>query len=160
LPIERRCAAEREQLSRPLIVLALASLGIFAANAAATFEATLVPRRASEREAGPTFDLEAGGGRRTRIFDLEVEAGRCGSIFAPLIDAVKASAGFAGGHGVATFGRSDRALTLRLELGLKPRGEALRATGLFTATVGSCHERIPLDLVTASIRGGGRHPQA
>jgi hypothetical protein len=142
-----------------LAVVALASLGIFAASAAATFEATLVPRQASEREAGPTFALEAGGGRRTRILDLEVEAGRCGSIFTPLIDATKASAGFAGGHGVATFAKGDRELTFRLELRVKPRGEALRATGLLTATVGSCHERIPLDLVTASIRGGGRHPQ-
>ena len=50
-------------------IAALASLTLFVASAAATFEATMVPRKGSERATGPTFVVEAGGGRRTRILD-------------------------------------------------------------------------------------------
>lgn len=139
------------------IVVALLALGLFAASAFATFEATMAPRQASARAAGPTFVIEAGGGRRTRIRDFSVEAGSCGSIFAPLLNITKASAGFANGNGSATFGNSAQDLHVQLELRVKPRGEGLRATGVLKATIGTCHERVPLDLVSTSIRGGGRH---
>ncbi len=138
-------------------VLALASLGLFAASASATFEATMVPRKGSERKAGPSFIVEAGGGRRTRIRNLQIEGGACGSIFLPLIDATRAKAGFAAGRGAATFGLSDQHLHVQLELRVKPHGEGLTGSGVFKATIGECHERLPLDLVTATIRGGGRH---
>jgi hypothetical protein len=137
--------------------LAATALALFAASAAATFEATMAPRQANAREAGPTFVLEAGGGRRTRIRDLSLEAGACGSLYAPLLNLTKATAGFAAGNGKATFGYSAQDLHLKLELRLKPRGEGLRGTGVFKATVGACHERVPLDLVSTSTRGGGRH---
>jgi hypothetical protein len=137
--------------------LALVALGICAASASATYEATMAPRQANARAAGPTFTIEAGGGRRTRIRDLSIEAGACGSIFAPLLNITKASSGFTNGNGAATFGNTAQDLHLRLELRVKPRGEDLRASGAFTATVGTCHERVPLDLVSTSIRGGGRH---
>jgi hypothetical protein len=137
--------------------VALLALAAFAASASATYEATMGPRQASAREAGPTFVIEAGGGRRTRIRDFSLEAGACGSIFAPLLNITKASAGFAAGNGRATFGNSAQDLHLKLELRVKPRGEGLRATGLLEATIGTCHERVPLDLVSTSIRGGGRH---
>lgn len=140
-----------------LVVVALASLGVFVASASATFEATMVPRRGSARQASPSFIVEAGGGRRTRILDLEVEAGACGSIFAPLIEATHAKPGFAGGNGAAVFAKTDHDLSLRLELRLDPRGEGLRAEGSLEATLGTCHERLPLDLISTSIRGGGRH---
>jgi hypothetical protein len=103
--------------------------------------------------------LEAGGGRRTRIRELSIEAGACGSIYAPLLNITKASKGFANGNGVATFGNAAQDLHIGLELRLKPRGEGLRGTGVLKATVGSCKERVPLDLVSTSIRGGGRHAQ-
>ncbi len=135
----------------------LASLTLFAATASATFEATLALRQASARADGPTFKVEAGGGRRTRILDFKVEAGKCGSIYAPLIDAGKASSGFAAGNGAATFNLDADGIKLRVELRLKPRGEGLRAAGVFEATVGDCHERMPLDMVSTAIRGGGRH---
>lgn len=135
----------------------LTALALFAAPASATFEATMALRKQSARESGPTFKLEAGGGRRTRILDFKLEAGKCGSIYAPLIDAGKTSPGFAGGKGSATFKLAANHLDLRVELRLKPRGEGLRADGLFEATIGTCHERIPLDLVSIAIRGGGRH---
>jgi hypothetical protein len=138
-------------------VIALASLGLFAASASATFEATLVPRQASKRSAGPSFIVEAGGGRRTRIRNLEIEAGACGSIFVPLIDATRSKPGFAAGKGAAVFALSDQDLQVRLELRVKPRGEGLTGSGLFKATIGACHERLSLDLVSATIRGGGRH---
>lgn len=138
-------------------VVALLALAAFAASASATYEATMGPRQASARAAGPTFVLEAGGGRRTRIRDFTLEAGSCGSLFAPLLNITKASASFANGNGAATFGNSAQDLHIRLELRLKPRGEGLRGTGLLTATIGSCHERVSLDLVSTSIRGGGRH---
>jgi hypothetical protein len=140
-----------------LAAVALASLGLFAASAAATFEATMVPRQGSARQAGPNFTVEAGGGRRTRILDLEVAAGACGSIFAPLIEATSTKPGFAAGNGAAVFPKSDHDLSLRLELRLNRRGEGLHAQGRFEATVGTCHERLPLDLVSTKIRGGGRH---
>jgi hypothetical protein len=140
-----------------LAAVALASLALFAASAAATFEATMVPRQGSARKAGPTFIVEAGGGRRTRILDLEVEGGVCGSIFAPLIEATRAKPGFAAGNGAAVFAKSDRDLSLRLELRLKRRGEGLRAQGRLEATIGTCHERLPLDLISTTIRGGRRH---
>ena len=140
-----------------LAAVALASLALFVTSASATFEATLVPRQGSARKAGPTFIVEAGGGRRTRILDLEVEAGACGSIFAPLIEATSAKPGFAAGNGAAVFAKSDHDLNLRLELRVKPRGEGLRAEGRLEATIGTCHERLPLDLLSTSIRGGGRH---
>jgi hypothetical protein len=140
-------------------VVALLALAAFAASASATYEATMAPRQASARAAGPTFVLEAGGGRRTRIRDFTLEAGSCGSLFAPLLNITKASAGFANGNGAATFGNSAQNLHIQLELRLKPRGEGLRGTGLLTATIGACHERVPLGLVSTSIRGGGRHAQ-
>ena len=74
------------------MIAALGSLTLFAASAAATFEATMVPRKGSERTAGPTFVVEAGGGRRTRILDFSYEGGKCGSIYAPLLDAGKSKA--------------------------------------------------------------------
>jgi hypothetical protein len=138
---------------------AVLALAAFAASASATYEATMAPRQANARTAGPTFVLEAGGGRRTRIRNLSLQAGSCGSLFAPLLNITKASAGFANGNGRATFGNSAQDLHLKLELRVKPRGEGLRGTGVFTATIGSCHERVSLDLVSTSIRGGGRHRQ-
>lgn len=138
--------------------VALLALPALAASASATFEATMAPRRANAREAGPTFVLEAGGGRRTRIRNLSLEADACGSIYAPLLNITKASAGFANGNGAATFGNSAQDLHIQLELRVKPRGEGLRGSGLLKATIGDCHERVPLDLVSTSIRGGGRHP--
>jgi hypothetical protein len=142
-----------------LAALCLASAALFAASASATYEATMAPRQANARAAGPTFVIEAGGGRRTRIRDFSLEAGACGSIFAPLLNITKASAGFAAGNGKATFGNSAQDLHYVLELRVKPRGEGLRATGTFKATIGSCSERVPLDLLSTSIRGGGRHRQ-
>ncbi|MGH2941052.1 MAG: hypothetical protein ACRDPE_23375 [Solirubrobacterales bacterium] len=139
--------------------VALFALAALATSAAATYEATMGPRQASAREAGPTFVIEAGGGRRTRVRDFSLEAGSCGSIFAPLLNITKASAGFANGNGKAAFGNSAQDLHLSLELRVKPRGEGLRATGLLKATLGTCHERVPLDLISTSIRGGGRHRQ-
>jgi hypothetical protein len=139
--------------------VALLALAAFAGSASATYEATMAPRQTSAREAGPTFVIEAGGGRRTRIRDFSLEAGACGSIFAPLLNITKASAGFANGNGAATFGNAAQDLRLSLELRVKPRGEGLRGTGVFKATVGTCHERVPLDLISTSIRGGGRHTQ-
>jgi hypothetical protein len=135
----------------------LLSLALLVSSASATFEATLVPRQASDRTAGPSFTVEAGGGRRTRILNLESEAGACGSIFVPLIDAQRSKPGFAGGNGAALFTLSGRQLNLRIELTVKPRGEGLRASGVLKATVGECHERVALDLVSSTIRGGGRH---
>lgn len=151
-------------MRRPRTILAacavaLLALAAVASSASATFEATLAPRQANAREAGPTFVLEAGGGRRTRIRNFSLEAGSCGSIFAPLLNVTKASRGFANGNGKATFGNAAQDLHYRLELRVKPRGEGLRATGTFKATVGSCQERVPVDLVSTSIRGGGRHRQ-
>jgi hypothetical protein len=137
-------------------IIILASLGLFAASASATFEATMVPRQASARNTGPSFIVEAGGGRRTRIRNLEIEAGACGSLFVPLIDATRAKPGFAAGRGTATFALTGRNLQVQLELLVKPHGEALTGSGLFKATIGACHERVPLDLVSATIRGGGR----
>ncbi len=139
--------------------VALLALSGFAANASATYEATMAPRQANARAAGPTFVLEAGGGRRTRIRNFALEAGSCGSLFAPLLNITKATRGFAGGNGKATFGNSARELHLRLELRVKPRGKGLRASGVLKATIGSCHERVPLDLISTTIRGGGRHAQ-
>jgi hypothetical protein len=138
-------------------VALLASLTIFAAGASATFEATLALRKPSGRAAGPTFKVEAGGGRRTRILDFQIESGRCGSIYAPVIDVSQASPGFAAGKGAGTFTLVASHLQLRVDLRLGARGEGLRADGLFEATVGTCHERVPLDLVSTAIRGGGRH---
>lgn len=140
-----------------LAVTVAASLGLFAAGASATFEATLATRQASARAAGPTFVVEAGGGRRTRIRDLSLEAGACGSIYAPLLNSTRVKPGFADGNGAATFGLGAQHLHLRLELRVSPRGEGLRGTGILKATVGTCHERVALDLVSTSIRGGGRH---
>jgi hypothetical protein len=133
------------------------ALGLFAAGASATYEATMAPRQANAREAGPTFTIEAGGGRRTRIRGFSLEAGACGSIYAPLLNVTKATSGFANGNGAATFGNAAQGLHLQLELRVKPNGEDIHATGTFKATVGSCHERVKLDLVSISIRGGGRH---
>jgi hypothetical protein len=138
-------------------VAILLSLAVFAASASATFEATMALRKQSARATGPAFVVEAGGGRRTRILDFKVEAGKCGSIYAPLIDAGKTSPGFAVGKGSATFNLAANGVKLRVDLRLRPRGEGLRADGLFEATIGDCHERIPLDMVSTAIRGGGRH---
>lgn len=140
-----------------LAIATTAALGLFAASASATFEATMATRQASARAAGPTFTVEAGGGRRTRILDLSLEAGACGSIYAPLLDASRVKPGFANGNGSATFGLTAQHLHLRLELKVGRRGEGLRGTGVLEATIGTCHERVPLDLVSTSIRGGGRH---
>lgn len=140
-----------------VLVAILAVLGIFAATASATFEATMALRKPSARSTGPTFVVEAGGGRRTRILDFKVEGGKCGSIYAPLIDAGRTSPGFATGRGAATFALDANEVKLRVELRLKQRGEGLRADGIFEATIGTCHERMPLDMVSTAIRGGGRH---
>jgi len=140
-----------------LAVASLASLGLLTASASATFEATMATRGASARTAGPTFVVEAGGGRRTRIRNLSVGIGACGSIFAPLLDASRVKPGFADGNGAAVFGLTAQHLHLRLELKVSPRGEGLRGTGLLKTTVGKCHERVALDLVSTTIRGGGRH---
>jgi hypothetical protein len=139
--------------------VALALSALFAASAAATFEATMAPRKASERRDGLSFVVEAGGGRSTRIRNLQVEGGRCGSIFAALIEAGRTTSGFAGGHGAAVFATSAPGLKVRLELRVAPRGEGLAGSGVFTASSGTCKERLPLDLVSTAIRGGGRHRQ-
>jgi hypothetical protein len=140
-----------------IAVVALASLGLFAASASATFEATMATRQASARAAGPTFIVETGGGRRTRIRNLSLGAGACGSIYAPLLNSTRVKPGFSDGNGAAVFGLAAQHLHLLLELKVSPRGEDLRGTGLLKATVGTCHERVALDLVSTSIRGGGRH---
>jgi hypothetical protein len=140
-----------------IAVALAASLILFAASASATFEATMAPRQASARTAGPTFIVETGGGRRTRIRELSIEAGACGSIYAPLLNSTRVKPGFKDGNGSATFGLSAQHLHLKLELKVSPRGEGLRATGRLQATVGTCHERVPLDLVSTAVRGGGRH---
>jgi hypothetical protein len=142
-----------------LALVALGSLGLFAASASATFEATLATRQTSTRATGPTFIVETGGGRRTRIRNLSVETGACGSIFAPLLDSTRVKPGFVNGNGTAIFGRTSQHLHIQLELRVKPRGEGLVANGLLKATLGTCHERVPLDLVSTTIRGGGRHRQ-
>jgi len=152
LGIDRR--TRRAVVALALMVLAL---GVFASAASATFEATMVPRKGSERQSGPTFIVEAGGGRRTRIRDLELEAGACGSIYAPLVNAGKVKGGFVNGNGSAAFSLSAQHLVLRIELKLKPRGEGLRGSGLIKATVGTCHERVPMEVISQKIRGGGRH---
>src|ERR1700760_4669355 len=115
----------------------LVALALFAASASATFEATMALRTPSARKAGPTFTVEAGGGRRTRILDFSIESGRCGSIYVPLIDAGQASPGLAAGKGAATFSLTASHLNLRVELRLRPRGDGLRADGVFEATVGT-----------------------
>jgi hypothetical protein len=135
----------------------VASLTLFVASAAATFEATMVPRKGSERSTGPTFVVEAGGGRRTRILDFNFEGGKCGSIYAPLLDAGNVKGGFVNGNGSAVFSLNATKLHLRLELKVSPRDENLNGRGVLKATVGSCHEKVPMDLVTSEIRGGGRH---
>ena len=140
-----------------MLAIVIGAPAVFASSALATYEATMVPRKGSERAAGPTFVVEAGGGRRTRILDLSFEGGRCGSIYAPLLDAGSVKGGFANGNGSAVFSLKATQLSLRVELKVKPRGEDLTARGVLSATVGSCHEKVPLDLVTAKIRGGGRH---
>jgi hypothetical protein len=139
------------------IALALGALAVFASNASATFEATMVPRKGGERSTGPTFVVEAGGGRRTRILDFNYEGGRCGSIYAPLLDAGSIKGGFTNGNGAAVFSLNATQLHLRLELKVSPHGEDLTGRGLLRATVGTCHERAPMDLVSSAIRGGGRH---
>ncbi len=139
------------------LALALAVLAVFASSAAATFEATMVPRKGSERSTGPNFVVEAGGGRRTRILNFSFEGGRCGSIYAPLLDAANVKGGFVNGNGSAVFSVAGTHLNLRLELRVSPRGENLNGRGLLEATVGSCHERVPMDLISSEIRGGGRH---
>jgi hypothetical protein len=139
------------------MIAALASLTFFVASAEATFEATMVPRKGSERAAGPTFLVEAGGGRRTRILDFNYEGGKCGSIYAPLLDAGNVKGGFVNGNGSAVFSLAGTQLNLRLELKVSPRGEGLTGRGLLKATVGSCHEKVPMELVSSEIRGGGRH---
>jgi hypothetical protein len=154
----RRTRSFPAAVAAALALVALA-VALFAASASATFEATLAARQSSVRADGPTFVVEAGGGRRTRIIDLEVDAGKCGSIYAPLIDASKAAPGFAAGRGAATFALQAQHLSLRIELRLHPRGEGLVGEGVLQAAVGDCHERLPLDLVSTAIRGGGRHAQ-
>jgi hypothetical protein len=139
------------------IIAVLGSLTLFVASAAATFEATMVPRKGSERAAGPTFVVEAGGGRRTRIQNFSFEGGKCGSIYAPLLDAGKVKGGFANGNGSAVFSLQATHLNLRLELKVSPRGENLNGRGVLTATVGTCHEKVAMELISAEIRGGGRH---
>ena len=135
----------------------VASLALFVASAAATFEATMVPRKGSERATGPSFVVEAGGGRRTRILDFSFEGGKCGSIYAPLLDAGNVKGGFVNGNGSAVFSLAGAHLNLRLELKVSPRGENLNGRGLLKATVGSCHEKVAMELVSSEIRGGGRH---
>ena len=139
------------------IAFALGALAVFASSAAATFEATMVPRKNSERSTGPTFVVEAGGGRRTRILDFNYEGGKCGSIYAPLLDAGNVKGGFVNGNGAAVFSLAGTHLNLRLELKVSPRGEGLVGRGLLKATVGSCHEKVATELVSSEIRGGGRH---
>jgi hypothetical protein len=139
------------------MIAALASLTLFVATASATFEATMAPRKGSERSTGPTFVLEAGGGRRTRILDFNYEGGKCGSIYAPLLDAGNVKGGFVNGNGSAVFSLAGTQLNLRFELKVSPRGENLNGRGLLKATVGSCHEKVPMELVSSEIRGGGRH---
>lgn len=114
----------------------------------------MAARPASARVAGPTFTVEAGGGRRTRIRNLSIEAGACGSIFAPLLDSTRVKPGFANGNGMAVFGRTARQLHLRLELRVRPRGEGLVGSGVLKARIGSCHERVPFDLVPINIEVG------
>jgi hypothetical protein len=138
-------------------IAALASLTLFVTSAAATFEATMVPRKGSERATGPNFVVEAGGGRRTRILDFNYEGGSCGSIYAPLLDAGNIKGGFTNGNGAAVFSLNAKQLHLRLELKVSPHGEDLTGRGLLRATVGTCHEKVPMDLVSSAIRGGGRH---
>lgn len=65
--------------------------------------------------------------------------------------------GFVNGNGAAVFSLKATHLHLLLELKVSPHGEDLTARGLLKATVGTCHENVPLDLVTSQIRGGGRH---
>jgi len=139
------------------MIAALASLTLFVASASATFEATMVPRKGSERSTGPNFVVEAGGGRRTRILDFNYEGGKCGSIYAPLLDAGNVKGGFVNGNGSAVFLLAGTHLNLRLELKVSPRGEGLTGHGLLKATVGTCHEKVPMDFVSSEIRGGGRH---
>jgi hypothetical protein len=138
-------------------IAAFASLTLFVASAAATFEATMVPRKGSERWTGPTFVVEAGGGRRTRILDFNYEGGKCGSIYAPLLDAGNVKGGFVNGNGAAAFSLVGTHLNLRLELKVSPHGEDLTGRGVLKATVGTCHEKVPMELVSSEIRGGGRH---
>jgi hypothetical protein len=139
------------------MIAILASLALFVASAAATFEATMVPRKGSERSTGPNFVVEAGGGRRTRILDFNYEGGKCGSIYAPLLNAGKVKGGFVNGNGSAVFLLAGTHLNLRLELKVSPRGENLNARGLLKAAVGTCHEKVAVELVSSEIRGGGRH---
>jgi hypothetical protein len=139
------------------MIAALASMTLFVASAAATFEATMAPRKGSERSTGPTFVLEAGGGRRTRILNFNYEGGKCGSIYAPLLDAGNVKGGFVNGNGSAVFSLAGTQLNLRFELKVSPRGENLNGRGVLKATVGTCHERAAIDLVSSEIRGGGRH---
>ncbi|MFT3862908.1 MAG: hypothetical protein QM729_01455 [Solirubrobacterales bacterium] len=147
----------RTKASLAAFAVALATLAVFASTAAATFEATMVTRQTSARASGPTFIVEAGGGRRTRIRNLSVESGACGSIYAPLVDAGRVKAGFPNGNGSAIFSLNAQHLHLRIELKVSPRGEGLRGRGVLKATVGECHEKVPMDLVSSEIRGGGRH---
>jgi hypothetical protein len=139
------------------MIAALASLTLFVASASATFEATMAPRKGSERSIGPTFVVEAGGGRRTRILDFNYEGGKCGSIYAPLLDAGIVKGGFVNGNGSAVFSLAGTQLNLRLELKVSPHGEGLTGRGVLKATVGSCHEKVAMELVSSEIRGGGRH---
>ncbi len=139
------------------IVVALLALAAFASSASATFEATMVPRQGSERKVGPSFVVEAGGGRRTRILDFSFEGGKCGSIYSPLLDAGSVKGGFVNGNGSAVFSLAAQKLNLRFELKVSPRGEGLSGRGLLTATVGECREKVPMELVSEKIRGGGRH---
>jgi hypothetical protein len=139
------------------MIAALASMTLFVASAAATFEATMAPRKGSERSTGPTFVVEAGGGRRTRILDFNYEGGKCGSIYAPLLDAGNVKGGFVNGNGAAVFSLAGTQLNLRLELKVSPRGENLNGRGVLKAIVGSCHEKVAMELVSSEIRGGGRH---
>jgi hypothetical protein len=147
----------RNRVGIALGLAVIASLALFVASAAATFEATMVPRKGSERATGPTFVVEAGGGRRTRILDFNFEGGKCGSIYAPLLDAGNVKGGFVNGNGSAVFSVAGAHLNLRLELKVSPRGENLNGRGLLKATVGSCHEKVATELVSSEIRGGGRH---
>jgi hypothetical protein len=117
----------------------------------------MVPRKGSERAAGPNFVVEAGGGRRTRILDFNYEGGKCGSIYAPLLDAGNVKGGFVNGNGAAVFSLAGTHLNLRLELKVTTRGEGLTGRGLLKANVGSCHEKVPMELISSQIRGGGRH---
>ncbi len=140
-----------------LLVTVAASLALFVSSAAATFEATMAPRQAQARSTGPTFIVEAGGGRRTRIRKFDFEGGSCGSIYASLINAGREKGGFANGNGGAVFSLSAQQLHLRFELRVSPHGEGLVGHGLLRATVGGCHERVAVDLTSIAIRGGDRH---